>query len=100
MSMVMAPFEIETTLNGQPATIHVQDHRADLFEVQLSFEYAILNVGQASSLSTRYANCISISTVGLTDPLGLPDARRDAAIIAHAEAFVRAAQAAHDEEAL
>jgi hypothetical protein len=98
----IAPFILETTLNGRPAVIHVRDHRRDLFEVQLSFEFVILDqVGQASSLSngeTRYANCIGISTVSRPDPLALPDAERDAALISVATAYVEQAQAAHDEE--
>lgn len=91
----IASFQLETTLNDRPATIHVRDRRRDLFEVQLSFEYVILENGQPGR--TCYANCIGISTVSRTDPLGLPDPDRDAAIIAHATAFVRAAQAAYDE---
>jgi hypothetical protein len=86
----IASFQIETTLNGQPATIHVQDRRADLFEVQLSFEY-VLNDSQ-DGCPTYYANSIGMSTVSRTDPLGLPYARRDAAIIAAARAYVASSQ--------
>jgi len=92
----IAPFILETTLNGRPAVIHVRDHRRDLFEVQLSFEFVILSDGEV--VETRYANCIGISTVSRPDPLALSDAERDAALISVATAYVEQAQAAHDEE--
>ena len=97
----IASFQVETILNDRPATIHVQDRRRDLFEVQLSFEFVILSDGQVAD--SRYANCIGISTVtclptGMdrTDPLGLDHAERDAAIIEVAGTYVAARQAEFD----
>ena len=88
-SRLMANFKIETTLNGQPAVIHVSDktkERAPRW--QMCFEYSLLDRGLPVEM--RYANCIAVKT-------DEKDARKlEALLIERAVGLVAAAQAEFD----
>jgi len=85
----MADFQIKTTLNGQPATIHVSDKTKEASpRWQLCFEYWLLDKGKPHHW--EYANCIDVKT-------DEKDAKKlEAILIERAVALVAAAQAEFD----
>jgi len=85
----MADFQIKTTLNGQPAVIHVSDKTKEASpRWQMCFEHWLLDEGKPHHW--EYANCIDVKT-------DEKDARKlMALLIERAVALVAAAQAEFD----
>ena len=81
----MANFKIETTLNGEPAVIHVSDKTKEASpRWQMCFEYPRLDKGAVADI--QYANCIDMKT-------DEKDAKAlEAILIERAVAYVAAAQ--------
>jgi len=85
----MANFQIKTTLNDQPAVIHVSDKTKEASpRWQLCFEYSLLDRGVPVEM--RYANCIVVKT----DEKDVE--KLEAILIERAVGLVAAAQAEFD----
>jgi hypothetical protein len=86
----MANFKIETTLNDQPAVIHVSDKTREASpRWQLCFEYWLLDRGLPVEM--RYANCIAVKTDEKDEE------KLSALLIERAVGLVAAAQAEFDK---
>jgi len=81
----MANFTIDTTLNGEPAVIHVSDKTGEAApRWQLCFEYSLVDRGVPVEM--RYANGVTVKT-------DEKDARKlEALLIERAVGLVAAAQ--------